>query len=146
MRLWTLHPKYLDACGLVALWREALLAQKVLSGRTKGYKRHPQLARFRASRDPGAAIASYLQGVLEEATARGYRFDAKKIARRRLRGPIRETNGQLLCEWNHLRKKLKRRDLRRFREQRKVKVPAAHPLFRIVRGGVRTWERTFGLP
>jgi len=30
MRLWTIHPKYLDRQGLLALWREALLAQKVL--------------------------------------------------------------------------------------------------------------------
>ena len=29
MRLWTLHPKYLDGVGLVALWREALLARAV---------------------------------------------------------------------------------------------------------------------
>lgn len=35
MRLWTLHPKYLDTKGLVALWREALLAQKVLQGKQK---------------------------------------------------------------------------------------------------------------
>jgi hypothetical protein len=38
---------YLDGRGLVALWREALLAQAVLRGRTRGY-RHPQLARFRS--------------------------------------------------------------------------------------------------
>jgi len=31
MRLWSLHPRYLDAKGLVALWREGLLAQKVLA-------------------------------------------------------------------------------------------------------------------
>ena len=41
MRLWTLHPQYLDPRGLVALWREALLAQKVLLGRTRGYRAHP---------------------------------------------------------------------------------------------------------
>lgn len=44
MRLWSLHPQYLDAKGLVALWREGLLAQAVLAGQTRGYKRHPQLA------------------------------------------------------------------------------------------------------
>lgn len=38
MRLWTLHPKYLDPKGLVALWRETLLAQRVLAGRTRGYR------------------------------------------------------------------------------------------------------------
>jgi hypothetical protein len=43
MRLWSLHPQYLDPQGLVALWREALLAQAVLRGKTRGYKHHPQL-------------------------------------------------------------------------------------------------------
>ncbi len=46
MRLWSLHPKYLDRQGLLAVWREGLLAQKVLQGKTKGYKNHPQLKRF----------------------------------------------------------------------------------------------------
>ena len=72
MRLWTVHPSYLDARGLVALWREALLAQKVLLGKTKGYKAHPQLARFREAGDPVAVIASYLAAVHQEAAARGY--------------------------------------------------------------------------
>jgi hypothetical protein len=47
MRIWSIHPKYLDIKGLVALWREALLAKHVLEGRTKGYRNHPQLDRFK---------------------------------------------------------------------------------------------------
>ena len=47
MRLWSLHPSYLDSAGLVALWQEGLLARKVLSSQTKGYIHHPQLHRFR---------------------------------------------------------------------------------------------------
>jgi len=43
MRIWSLHPKYLDSKGMVALWREALLAKQVLLNKTKGYKNHPQL-------------------------------------------------------------------------------------------------------
>ena len=27
MRIWTLHPEYLDGRGLTALWRETLLAR-----------------------------------------------------------------------------------------------------------------------
>ena len=38
--------------GLVALWREALLARAVLRGKTRGYRHHPQLHRFRASATP----------------------------------------------------------------------------------------------
>jgi hypothetical protein len=141
MRLWTLHPQYLDARGLVALWREALLAEKVLRGATKGYRHHPQLARFRASADPCAAIASYLRAVFEEAEARKYSFDFCKIQNLTASKPIEETKGQLLYEWAHLQRKLKVRDLARHDECRLVKVPVPHPLFRIVAGKVRSWER-----
>jgi len=141
MRLWTIHPRYLDARGLVALWREGLLAQEVLRGRTRGYRHHPQLARFRAQRNPAAALASYLRAVHEEAVRRGYRFDRRKIGARRSRGKIVETDGQLLCEWQHLRRKLKRRDPPTYAQHRSDHVPEAHPLFRIVPGSVREWER-----
>ena len=52
MRLWSIHPKYLDTKGLLAVWREALLAKKVLENKTKGYKNHPQLERFKQQNDP----------------------------------------------------------------------------------------------
>jgi len=141
MRLWTLHPRHLDAKGLVAAWREALLAQKVLQGRTRGYRRHPQLARFQAHPRPAAAIATFLAGLAEEARRRGYHFNVSKIGRRRLRGRIAETRGQLLHEWRHLRAKLRRRAPDDYRRVRRLKRPAAHPLFRIVAGGVRDWEK-----
>ena len=106
MRLWTLHPKYLDARGLVALWREALLAQAVLAGQTRGYTRHPQLIRFRDSSSPAESIASYLQAVYAEATRRGYRFDVTKIASIGCVEPIVATSGQLDYEWALLKAKL----------------------------------------
>ncbi len=94
MRLWTLHPKYLDAKGLVALWREALLAQKVLCGATKGYRHHPQLLRFSKTKNPPAALAAYLKAVHEESVCRDYNFDASKIGLQHSRGKILETRGQ----------------------------------------------------
>jgi len=141
MRLWTLHPKYLDARGLVALWREGLLAQKVLRGETRGYKHHPQLRRFSGLAHPSAALASYLAAVHEEAVRRGYNFDATKISRLRIRGKMKETRGQLLYEWRHLKRKLKKRDVKKYRELLSVKIPAPHPLFKIVPGNVRDWEK-----
>ena len=141
MRLWTLHPKYLDTKGLVALWREALLAQKVLRGATRGYKHHPQLLRFAGQKNPVAALAAYLVAVHEEAVQRGYTFDASKISRRRFRGELEETRGQLLYEWRHLKRKLKKRDLKRLRDLGSIRIPAPHPLFRIVPGKVREWEK-----
>ena len=141
MRLWTLHPQYLDAQGLVALWREALLAQKVLLGQTHGYRNHPQLARFRELHDPGAGIASYLAGVHAEALRRNYRFDAGKIVAPRWPGQIEATTGQLAYEWTHLCRKLAVRDSARLAEFSNVKMPEIHPLFRIVEGGVASWEK-----
>ena len=141
MRLWTLHPKYLDAKGLVALWREALLAQAVLRGETRGYKHHPQLLRFAKTKNPPAALASYLEGVHDEAVRRGYEFNGKKIGRAKFRGRIKETEGQLLYEWEHLKRKLKKRDPKRLRELAGQKIPEPHALFRIVPGEVREWEK-----
>src|SRR3546814_11666857 len=68
-------PEQLDVRGLVACWRETLLAQMVLQGLTKGYTRHPQLVRFRATDDPVRATATYLHSVADEADARTYSFN-----------------------------------------------------------------------
>lgn len=142
MRLWTVHPRYLDAQGIVAAWREALLAQKVLAGETKGYRHHPQLARFQAQPDPLAAIATFLAGLAEEAQSRGYQFDITKIQSRRFTSRIPETTGQLLYEWQHLTAKLQVRAPELQRQFRTVIRPEPHPLFRIVAGKVRDWERS----
>ena len=142
MRLWTLHPKYLDTRGLVAVWREALLAQAVLRGRTRGYRFHPQLIRFRAAQDPLAAIAEYLRAVCAEAKQRGYGFNGAKITRRRTSATIVETKGQLLYEFSHLKRKLHSRDPQRYRQLVALEHPEAHPLFHLVAGGVQEWERT----
>ena len=141
MRLWTVHPRYLDAKGLVAAWREALLAQKVLAGATRGYRNHPQLARFKAQEDPLAVVATFLAGLAEEAERRGYRFDRTKISQRRFGGRLPETTGQLLCEWGHLMAKLEVRAPQLHLEFRVISKPEAHPLFRIVAGKVRDWEK-----
>ncbi len=141
MRLWTVHPHYLDAKGLVAAWREALLAQKVLAGGTRGYTRHPQLARFQAQPRPLAVMAAYLKGLVTEARSRGYRFDATKISRAKFTGTVEETSGQLLYEWQHLQRKLHVRAPQLFQQHFGVSMPDPHPLFRIVPGPVRDWER-----
>ena len=140
MRLWTLHPRYLDTKGLVALWREALLAQKVLQGKTKGYRFHPQLLRFKSHPHPEAAIATYLNCVIQEAKRRKYHFNGQKIPKIRSRIKITETNGQLQYEWSHLMRKLKKRDYSRFVRFKSVGLAEAHPIFRIVAGDIQKWE------
>lgn len=140
MRLWSLHPSYLDARGLTALWREGLLAQKVLRGHTRGYKHHPQLARFRAEPRPLAAIASYLAAVGDEAVRRGYHFDARKISPARARRRMTVTRGQLAFERRHLLRKLKVRSPKDHAARRRLAM-RPHPLFRAVPGAVAVWER-----
>ncbi|MET1035025.1 MAG: pyrimidine dimer DNA glycosylase/endonuclease V [Arthrobacter sp.] len=149
MRIWSLHPRYLDAKGLVACWRETLLAQKVLRGGTSGYRNHPQLRRFRAAPDPVAAIGAYLDAVEREAAARGYGFNRALIVVPPHRGaddppgiavPILDvTRGQLAYETEHLAAKLAVRDPTRL-PALAAGPPAPHPLFRAVDGPVEEWE------
>lgn len=141
MRLWSLHPKYLDPQGLVALWREALLAKAVLRGETRGYTRHPQLERFKAHPQPRLAINSYLAAVHAEATHRGYAFDHSKIGPVRTVQAISVSSGQLACEWLHLQRKLSARSPTVIAKWNDVLAPACHPLFRSQPGPVASWER-----
>ena len=140
MRLWTLHPRYLDSRGLVALWREALLAQAVLAGKTRGYTRHPQLNRFRDSPSPLAAMGSYLHHVQTEATRRNYRFDASRILPDRTTTQIVATDGQIDYEWAHLVAKLRGRDPEWLKHFAAVTRPDPHPLFSPTPGAVAAWE------
>lgn len=142
MRLWSIHPRYLDPKGLVALWREALLAQKVLRGETRGYTRHPQLARFRETGSPACAIAAYLGGVADEADRRGYNFDRSKIGEGRFAGKIPVTSGQVEYELGHLASKLKSRAPALSPRLRQIKHIDLHPLFKMVDGEVELWEKT----
>lgn len=155
MRLWSLHPSLLDRQGLVACWREALLAQAVLRGRTRGYTRHPQLQRFQVHPEPHAAIAEYLEGLLQESRQRGYRFSAEKIEHPHLAAAaegraereqssvelIPVTTGQLALEWEHLRGKLVQRSPAWLAEELPEHSLSAHPLFVVVPGEAELWER-----
>jgi len=141
MRLWSLHPKYLDPQGLVALWRETLLAQAVLRGGTRGYRNHPQLDRFRNHPAPLAAISLYLEGIHVEAKARGYAFDENKIKPARKAVSLSVTTGQMAYEWEHLLAKLKVRNRALYGKWRNIEVPEAHPMFTVRAGDVESWER-----
>jgi hypothetical protein len=142
MRLWSIHPRYLDPQGLVALWREALLARAVLRGETVGYRHHPQLHRFRAHPSPRSAISAYLAAIEAEASRRGYAFDRSKIGPQRVVAPIPVTRGQLECEWQLLLRKLAARSPAYYRQWRTLRSPRCHPLLRCCAGGIEPWERS----
>jgi hypothetical protein len=141
MRLWTLHPKYLDRQGLLGLWREGLLAQAVLQGKTKGYRHHPQLARFQKHPYPVQAIVHYLKVVQEEAARRGYNFDVSKIKLVGSPSTIDTTAGQLVFEFQHLLNKLAQRSLEDYQRWQSIGRPYSHPSFRIIPGEIEPWEK-----
>ncbi|MCD6035429.1 MAG: Pyrimidine dimer glycosylase [Rickettsiales bacterium] len=140
MRLWSLHPQYLDAKGIVALWRETLLAQKVLDGRTKGYTNHPQLLRFKQHPDPLGAVALYLSYVHTESLARGYNFDQSKIIAPPTGHLISVTSEQMAYERKHLLEKLGTRCTTTFQRVHATAAFTPHPLFHVVQGPVEAWE------
>lgn len=153
MRLWSLHPSYLDPQGLTACWRESLLAQAVLAGRTRGYRHHPQLDRFRATPDPLATVGTYLRGVADEADRRGYRFDRSRVVASPAAQLVLEvTDAQLRYEWDRLRPRLATRSPEWLAVLTAPERPAGgpgrgdptpprpHPLFTVVPGPVAPWE------
>ena len=143
MRLWTISFKYLDAKGLVALWREALLAKNVLAGLTKGYKNHPQLDRFYAHENALEAINAYLAEVYAQACTRGYKFDAAKVGEfdERNLAKIAVSRGQIEYEFAFLQKKLKSRDIKAYERNLSVKNIEIASIFKEVEGGIEPWEK-----
>ncbi|MEX2591724.1 MAG: pyrimidine dimer DNA glycosylase/endonuclease V [Anditalea sp.] len=140
MRIWSIHPKYLDTKGLLALWRETLLAKKVLEGKTTGYRNHPQLDRFKESNSPLDAINQYLSIVYEEAVSRQFNFDLNKFSKISMPIPLSVNQGQLKYEFGHLLGKLKNRDLRLYHQYKEAKTIDPHPIFRVVNGEIEKWE------
>ncbi|MBE0648656.1 MAG: hypothetical protein IH596_12840 [Bacteroidales bacterium] len=140
MRIWSVHPGYLDTQGLTALWRETLLAKKVLEGKTKGYRNHPQLNRFKKSDDPLRCISQYLAAVYGESLKRGYHFNKEKFHAHTQLVTLPVTRGQIDYETQHLLKKLQARDVERYTRLLKETTIALHPLFYLIDGETEEWE------
>jgi len=140
MRIWSIHPKYLDAKGLVAVWREALLAKHVLEGKTKGYNNHPQLKRFKAAKNPVDTINQYLSDIFIEASNKNYNFNKQKIDWKFKKSELTVTIGQLNYEVRHLLNKLQIRDTIKFEQLKTNTTFETHPLFKVIDGNVENWE------
>ncbi len=144
MRLWSIHPKYLDSKGLVALWREGLLARAVLEGNTQGYKNHPQLIRFKKQKDPLLFLDTYLYYIYLESKNREYNFRYEKIGTNYTEELINITKGQIEYELKHLMGKLKTRDMKKYNELEEVESPQANPIFKLIPGNIEPWEKLKG--
>ena len=143
MRLWSLHPEYLDVKGLVALWREGIMARNVLNGKTKGYKNHPQLERFKRQDDPVLAIDTYLLNVHVESKRRKYNFKRDRIGFKFIDYKIEVTDGQMFYEFKHLKRKLKIRDPERYDLLINLDFLRPNPIFEVVKGDIESWERPY---
>ncbi len=141
MRLWSIHPKYLDRAGIVALWRESLLAKAVLKGETKGYTNHPQLKRFTSVSHPIDAINEYLIGIWEEANSRGYKFNKSKIDTPQNITCIPIPEGQIIFEFDHLLMKLAKRDEKKYEQLINIHAMELHHIFKKIDGGIAEWEK-----
>lgn len=141
MRLWSIHPKYLDVKGLVALWRESLLAQKVLKGETKGYKNHPQLYRFKQQENPLETMNFYLHEIYKESQKRGFNFNPDKLGSLSEKQFINLTEGQVKFEFNHLLKKLSHRDIKQYELLKGTTKIDLNPLFKMIVGNIEFWEK-----
>jgi hypothetical protein len=141
MRLWSLHPCYLDAQGLVAVWREGLLAIAVLLGQTMGYTHHPQLNRFIQHPQPVNAANYYLEQILREAEKRGYHFAGEKIMLGLSPQKIPVSTGQMEYEFTHLKRKIAARSPKRLPQLADVAAPEANPLFIVIPGEIEPWEK-----
>ena len=140
MRIWSIHPKYLDTKGLVTVWREALLAKHVLEGKTKGYKNHPQLNRFKVAKNPVDTINQYLSEIFIEASNRNYNFSKQKIDWKFKKSELTVTIGQLNYEVEHLLNKLQIRDTIKFKQLKTNITFDSHPLFKVIDGDIENWE------
>ncbi|MBD8387233.1 pyrimidine dimer DNA glycosylase/endonuclease V [Dysgonomonas sp. BGC7] len=140
MRLWSLHPQYLDSAGLNASWREGLLAKNVLLGNTKGYTNHPQLIRFRNSADPSLYIDAFLTEIYKEAVRRNFSYSKEKIRMIENIPPISVTKGQLVFEYEHLRRKLQKRSPELLEKFPILTDLKPHPLFEMIEGDIEDWE------
>ncbi|MGB9937196.1 MAG: pyrimidine dimer DNA glycosylase/endonuclease V [Methanobacterium sp.] len=143
MRLWSLHPKYLDVKGLCGLWREAIMARNAILGIREGYKKHPQLERFKRQENPVIFIDTYLLNVYKESIARNYNFNRENFGNEFTKAQIEVTEGQMEYEFKHLKRKLKIRDNNKYEELKKVKFPDPNPIFNVIEGDIESWERPF---
>ena len=143
MRLWSIHPRYLDRIGLVALRRESLLARKVLAGEAKENVNHPRLNRFGRHVQTLKAVGDFPAAAREEALNRGYSLDTKKIRTCGSGDKIKLKRRQIEYEFELLLGRLEERTPQKYRALRVVKKEEieADPLFDIIPGGIEQRER-----
>lgn len=141
MRIWSIHPSYLDSAGINGCWRESLLAQKILNGHNFSYKNHSQMKRFYSDRESLLAIGTYLYYIYLESVKRNYNYDFNKILYFNNNYKMQVTENQLLYEFNLLQWKLKKRNYKKYLENKNIKEIFPNNIFDVKEGQIESWEK-----
>ena len=148
MRIWTLHPRFLDRQGLLGQWREALQAKNALLDphHSSNVCHERQLRRFKAAKIQAlSCMGVYLHAVADEMILRGYKPNVSLIPYY-VGTPslIPVTQGQVNFEIAHLMAKLTERDPSRLLPLSKIRVLMSNqlnPIFKEVGGDIESWEK-----
>ena len=144
MRIWSLHPQYLDQKGLGGQWEEGIIAQNTLFFQEGKYLNYPVLHRVKAHQEPVAWIGMYLNEILKEANVnRGYNYNDQLIKQLKPTLPMPVTRGQLYYEWTLLQGRLQKRDPVKMSLNDGVDINniKANPMFYVIDGDIEDWER-----
>lgn len=160
MRVWSIHPAYLDTKGLVASWKEGIQGLNALrnprkpNGKWAMFAHHPQLIRFKRFENPELCLSEYLHFIADEADRRNYNFNRNLILPRLDENPyqIWITCGQLIYEWDFLSHKVTCRT--GFWEYGKPTINGkstvetiaswscvVHPMVVLIPGDIECWEK-----
>jgi hypothetical protein len=117
-------------------------------GKTKGWKNHPQLIRFKNHNAPIHAIGFYLFIIYNEGCKRGYSYNKSKMFKIVEKvSMINISKEQLAYEFEILKNRVRGRDHTKFLELlefgKKESYPKPHPLFHVIDGKVALWEKSY---
>lgn len=150
MRLWSLHPSYLDKQALQVCWADALQAleyykqeRAYMKGITNDLSPYfyPCLDRFRMTGSPIAHITNYLHGLCDESERRNTPFGRAKLPEFTPGLRLKVTDGQIAREEKLLLLQLNRRkQTQLWMDLFVAEYVQPHPLFEIVSGPVEPWE------
>ena len=139
-RIWSLHPKYLDGIEIFFLWRNCIMAKKILDGTEKVNRKFPHLARFESSSNPIGAINIYLSEVYKIASTHGKNFKLDKFDDSFKDISLNVTKGQMEYEVELFKKKLRNRSSDTNALIFKIKIIEPNPLFKVVEGNKEAWD------
>lgn len=155
MRLWTIHPKYLDGKRLTSQWKEGIqmmhiwkeIGENPEPAKRLGYVSHPQVRRLSNLLVADSGLISlllhqHLTAVHEESVQRSYSFNKKLIddlAPDCKNAPkVYVTMGQVAYEFALMATKNNE-------WSQKVAIDPymlCNPIFQVVSGSIESWEKT----